>query len=112
MPNGAVNPPLTHNGASSTQDEVNPNIKLATYNIVSGRGSRLEMALREMERMNVDFGFLTEAKITDGIYVRSAYGYRTLATEAVSPHKGGLPSSRVSGRTSRWRASARTDPTS
>ena len=57
------------NGPPSTQDGINPTIKIATYNIVSGRGSRLKMALREMERMNIDLGFFTEAKLTAGIYV-------------------------------------------
>ena len=33
------------------------------------------MALREMERMKVDFGFMPEAKITDGNYTQFAYGY-------------------------------------
>ena len=56
----------------STQDEVPESsyIKLATYNIQSGRGGRLEMALREMAIMNIDAGILTETKLTDGIYTR------------------------------------------
>ena len=43
-----------------------------------------------MERMNIDFGFMPEAKITNSIYTRFAYGYQVLATEAVSPQKGGV----------------------
>ena len=59
-------------GSVSTQDSIleSPYIKLATYNIQSGRGGRLEMALREMAIMNIDAGILTETKLTDGIYTR------------------------------------------
>ena len=67
-----------------------PYIKLATYNIQSGRNGRLETALREMACMNVDIGFLTEAKLTDGIYTRYSSGYHVYATEATSPQKGGI----------------------
>ena len=78
-------------GGGSTTDlpPETPYIKLATYNIQSGRGGRLEMALREMELMNIDIGFLTETKLTDGIYTRFACGYHVRATEAVSHSKGG-----------------------
>jgi hypothetical protein len=43
-----------------------------------------------MEKMNVDLCFLTEAKLTDGIYSRNAYGYTVTATEAVSYRQGGM----------------------
>jgi hypothetical protein len=65
-------------------------IKIATYNILSGRNGRLEMALRELDRLNVDLCFLTEAKLTGGIYTRSGFGYKVFATEAASPNKGGV----------------------
>ena len=80
---GIVEAPLT--------TEESPYIKIATYNILSGRNGRLEMALREADRLNIDFGFFTEAKLTNGIYTRrSPEGYSVFATEAVSPHKGGI----------------------
>jgi hypothetical protein len=39
-------------------------VKLATYNIVSGRAGRLEQALRSLDIGNVDIAVLTEAKFT------------------------------------------------
>ena len=78
--------------APSTQDEPveTSHIKLATYNIQSGRSGRLEIALREMEKMNIDIGILTETKLTDGIYTRYSSGYHVRATEATSHSKGGV----------------------
>jgi len=78
---------------TSTNDvngTTSPFIKFVTLNILSGRNGRLEMALREMNRMNADLGILTEAKLTAGVYTRGGFGYRVLATDAVSPHKGGI----------------------
>ena len=76
----------------SIQDEPieTPFIKLATYNIQSGRRGRLEMALREMDQMNIDIGILTETKLTAGIYTRYSSGYHVRATEASSHNKGGV----------------------
>jgi len=65
-------------------------IIFATYNIRNGRNSRLEMALRAAREMSLDFGLLTEAKMTDGIYTRSCEGYAVVATDATSPHQGGV----------------------
>ena len=65
-------------------------IKLAMYNIFSGRRSWLEMVLHEMDRMNVDLGILTETKHTGGVNTRESSGYRVLATDAASPHQGGV----------------------
>ena len=65
-------------------------IKLVTYNIVSARRNRLEMALRAMYLMNVDLGFFTEAKITDDKYTRNAFEYNTIASKASSYSKGGI----------------------
>jgi hypothetical protein len=65
-------------------------IRIATYNIRSGQNGRLEMALRAMRLMNVDWGFLTEAKLTSGIYTRQAQDYQVEATEATSQHSGGI----------------------
>ena len=65
-------------------------ITVVTYNIQSGRNGRLESALRAMDQMNVDLGLFTEAKLTDGIYTRYASAYNVIATEATSPHQGGV----------------------
>ena len=67
-----------------------PGIKIVTWNIISGRQARLEMVLRTMGIMEVDFGLLTETKLTDDVYTRSAYGYTVVATSAVSHVQGGV----------------------
>ena len=65
-------------------------ISIATWNIQSGRNSRLETALRALKKMNVDLAFLTEAKLTAGIYTRFSSDYHVVATTAVSHRQGGV----------------------
>ena len=65
-------------------------IRIASYNIISGRQARLEMALRAMDKMNIDLGFLLEAKVTDGIYTRRFEDYSVVATNATSHRQGGV----------------------
>jgi hypothetical protein len=65
-------------------------VLLCTYNIVSGRGSRLIAAIRALEVMHVDVAILTEAKITDNIYPRQYMVYTITATTAPSIHQGGI----------------------
>jgi exonuclease III len=65
-------------------------IRIATFNIRSGRAGRLEMVLRAMNQMNVDIGILTEAKLTDGIHTRQSSGYHVYSTSARSHSKGGV----------------------
>ena len=85
---------LANNGIQttpSTQDDVQefPHIKLAMYNIQSGRGGRLERALGEIKQMNIDIDILTKTKLIDGIYTRFSSGYHVHATETTSNNKGG-----------------------
>ena len=65
-------------------------VRIASYNIRNGRRWRLESALRAMEQMDVGLGFLLEAKITDGAYTRFSSDYHVVATDAPSPHQGGI----------------------
>ena len=65
-------------------------VRIASYNIRTGRRWRLESALRAMDLMGVGFGFLLEAKLTDGVYTRYSSDYHVTATEASSPHQGGI----------------------
>ena len=71
-----------------TEEEVP--IKFGTYNIRNGRNGGLEAALRGMEQVNLDMGILQETKITDGVYTRASAGYRVVATDAPSRHRGGI----------------------
>ena len=65
-------------------------IKFGTYNIRNGRSGGLEAALRAMEQGNIDIGFMQETKITDRVYTRASAGYRVVATDAPSRHRGGI----------------------
>ena len=43
-----------------------------------------------MEQVNIDMGFMQETKLTDGVYTRASAGYRVVATDAPSRHRGGI----------------------
>ena len=53
------------------------------------RNGGLESALRGMAQANIDLGVFQETKCTDGIYTCKLAGYRVVATEAPSRHRGG-----------------------
>jgi hypothetical protein len=65
-------------------------VKSCAFNIISGGGSRLEMALRAMDDMKMDFGFLTETKLTEGRHTRRGFGYIVEASKAKSTSQGGV----------------------
>ena len=77
--------PLRHN-RGSTEGEVP--IKFGTYNIRNGSNRGLESALRGMVQANIDLGVFQETKCTDGVYTRASAGYRVVATDALSRHRG------------------------
>ena len=89
MDDGSASAETTATGGDSTGLD-RKLIRLATYNIRSGRAGRLEIALRAMKQMNVDLGILTEAKLTDGIYTRYSSGYNVYATSARNHSQGGI----------------------
>ena len=64
-------------------------LRLATLNIIDGRRNRLNAALRCMKQMNVDIGLLTETKLSNDRYTKSAEGYRVEGTKA-DIGKGGI----------------------
>ena len=43
-----------------------------------------------MSQANMDLGIFQEMKCTDGIYTRKSAGYRVVATDAPSRHRGGV----------------------
>ena len=65
-------------------------VALASFNIRSGRNGGLEAALRAMDQLEVDIGFLMETKLTGGIYTRHSSGYDVLASNATSSSSGGI----------------------
>ena len=50
----------------------------------------MESELRGMSQANMDLGILQETKCKDGIYTRELAGYRVVATDALSRHRGGV----------------------
>ena len=48
----------------------------------------MELALRGMSQANMDLGIFQETKCTDGIYTRESAGYRVVATDTPSRHRG------------------------
>ena len=52
----------------STRPVDSGSIALASFNIRSGRNGGLESALRAMDNLGADLGFLLETKLTGGIY--------------------------------------------
>ena len=65
-------------------------VALASFNIQSGRNGGLKAALKAMDQLGVDAGFLMETKLTEGIYMRHSSGYDVLASTATSPSSGGI----------------------
>jgi exonuclease III len=76
--------------AARSEEPKRTPVRIATYNIRSGRAGRLEAVLRAMKQMNVDIGLLTEAKLTDGIHTRYSSGYNVFATRAKNHSQGGV----------------------
>ena len=68
----------------------NSDIRFGTYNIQSGRNGRLETCLRAMGQMGLDWGILTETKLTGGIHTRFSSDYHVFATDAASASQGGV----------------------
>ena len=48
------------------------------------------MALQGMSQANMDLGILQETKLTDGVCTRVSVGYKVIATDAPSRHRGGV----------------------
>jgi hypothetical protein len=65
-------------------------IALALFNIQSGRNGGLAAALRAMDQLGVDIGFLLETKLTGGINTQHLLGYDVLASTATSLSSGGI----------------------
>jgi hypothetical protein len=65
-------------------------IRFGTFNIQSCRNGRVEQVLGAIGQMGVDWGILTEAKLTRSIHTRFSSDYHVFATEATSSSQGGL----------------------
>jgi hypothetical protein len=65
-------------------------IIIGTFNIRNGRAGNLESALRLMGKMYVDIVLFTETKLTGGRHTKESFGYKVVATEAISKYQGGV----------------------
>ncbi len=76
--------------APPSQPDASGSAALASFNIQSGHNGGLEAALRAMDQLGVDIGFLLETKLTGGIYTWHLTDYDVLASTATLPSSGGI----------------------
>jgi hypothetical protein len=81
---------VAETGTSSSQPDGSGSISFASFNIRSGHNGGLEGALRAINQLGVDIGFLLETKLTGGIYTRYSSGYTVLASTPTSVRQGGI----------------------
>jgi hypothetical protein len=81
---GAENTMVAVTGNLPSRPDGSGSVSFASFNIQSGRNGGLEGALRAIDQMRVDIGFLLETKLTGGIYTRYSSGYSVLASSATS----------------------------
>ena len=69
-----------------------PTLTLATHNILDGRNNRLESALYNLGKQEVDIAILTELRIPaeKPMHTKNCQGYNIFATYTTRPNQGGL----------------------
>jgi hypothetical protein len=77
-------------GALPSQPDGSGSVLFVSFNIQSGRNGGLEGALRAMDQLGVDIGFLLETKLTGGIYTCYFSGYSVLTLTATLVWHGGI----------------------
>jgi hypothetical protein len=73
-----------------SQLEGSGTFRMATWNIVDGRGGRLMQAAAGLAKMEVGLAVLTETKLVDDRHPKTASGYTIMCSKAVSRHQGGV----------------------
>ncbi len=63
---------------------------VGAWNIRSTRGEGLVAAAKGLHQMGVGCWVLTETKLIDARYFKFVSGYSVIASEATSPHQGGV----------------------
>ena len=64
--------------------------RMATWNIVDGKGGILTQAAAGLAQMGVDIAVLQETKIVNEKYTKAAAGYTIHCSKAVSIRQGGV----------------------
>jgi hypothetical protein len=77
-------------GTLPSRPDGSGSVSFASFNIQSGHNGGLEGALRAMNQLGVDIGFLLETKLTGGIYTHYSSGYSVLPSTATSVWQGGI----------------------
>jgi exonuclease III len=75
---------------SSSRRKSSASLRLATYNLQSGRNNRLEQAIRSICLMNIDIAIFTETKLTNNLHTHYFLDYHVIATSAPSASQGGV----------------------
>ena len=65
-------------------------IRFGTYNIRNSLNGSLDYYLQGMDRANIELGFFQENKLTEGVYAQESEGYKVVASDATSQHRGGM----------------------
>ena len=73
-----------------SQPDGSGSVTLASFNIQRGRNGGIEAALRVMDQLGIDIGFLLETKLMGGIYTWHLSGYNVLASNAMPSSSGGI----------------------
>jgi len=73
-----------------SQLEGNGTFRMATWNIVNGRGGQLTQAAAGLAQMRVGLAVLTKTKLINDRHLKTASGYSIMCSKAVSGHQGGV----------------------
>ena len=73
-----------------SQLEGDGTFRMATWNIVNGRGGQLTQAAAGLAQMRVGLAVLTETKLVNDRHPKTASGYSFMCSKAVSGHQGGV----------------------
>ena len=65
-------------------------IALGTLNVRDGRGGNIEMACRELQKLEMDLVMVTETKFLNGQHTSLAFGYEIFATNCHNRNQGGV----------------------
>ena len=65
-------------------------IALGTLNVRDGRGGNIEMACRELQKLEMDLVMVTETKFSNGQHTSMAFGYEIFATNCHNRNQGGV----------------------
>jgi hypothetical protein len=87
-PRGIPTRAATNGFADTNSDRIT--IRIGTLNIRDARNSNLEAALRASEQMKVDVTVLTETRLHNDCYTRSAFGYTVFAMTTTYLNQGGV----------------------